>query len=174
MADSRTGNGVTQTLTLQRTWREQVRQEETSECRSIGWNEKRVGAWTGGSRWIKCDMEQEPARGERQRGCEQFLADFGSRSVLLPSSWTSLVAGVNYWDCTHIHTQAEECTHVHTLTQPVIQGHLASLVWTRGEKRRRCQTEKLKSRELTHKCQSTVGVFYVINGILSSCTVSSW
>lgn len=123
----------------------------------------------------------------RQRGWERFLAALGSLSVLLPSSWTSLVAGVNYWDCTHTH--ADKCAHTgtwtntnrdaqhtRTLTQPVIQGHLASLVWTSRERGRWCQTDRKTEMERahTHDCRSTVGALYVINGIFSSCIVSSW
>lgn len=105
---------------------------------------------------IKMNKERDGRRvcrwRARQRGWERFLAVFGSRSVLLPSSWTSLVAGVNYWDCTHTHadkcmrtgtwTHANRHTHVHTLAQPVIQGHLACLVWTSRERGRWCQTDR--------------------------------
>lgn len=144
---------------LQRTQREQTREKETSECRSIGWNEERVGVWMGGPRWIKREAEGECRRRERQSGWEQFLAEFGSRSVLLPSSWTSLVAGVNYWDCTHTHTRTWVYTHtyeralIHTtlrLTQPVIQGHLALLVWTSRERGRWCQTDRKTEMERAH------------------------
>lgn len=135
----------------------------------------------GGSRWIKRKTERVCRRRGRQRGWERFLADFGSRSVLLPSSWTSLVAGVNYWDCTHTH--ADTCAHTgtwtHTNRYAHIRAHSHSLRFRvtllalfepaeRGGVGAR-QTEKQKWRE----CQSTVGVLYVINGILSSCIVSS-
>lgn len=36
MEDSRRGNTLTQRQNLQRTWREQAREKETTECRSIG------------------------------------------------------------------------------------------------------------------------------------------
>lgn len=42
MANSRQGNSLTQGCNVQRTWREQARERETSERRSIGRNEERI------------------------------------------------------------------------------------------------------------------------------------
>lgn len=79
----------------------------------VKWRESRCAAW-----WINMNKARDGRRvcqrRVRQRGWERFLADFGSCSVLLPSSWTSLVAGVNYWDCTHTH--ADQCVHTGTWT----------------------------------------------------------
>lgn len=72
--------------------------ESAGESRSIVKNEERENdaAWSDG--WRRIERRMEGDRGGRERS----LAAFGSRSVLSPSSWTSLVAGVNYWDWTRV------------------------------------------------------------------------
>lgn len=62
--------------------------------------------------WIKWNKARDGQRVCERKGRKTTRASFGSRSVLLPSSWTSLVAGVNYWDCTRTH--ADKCSHTRT------------------------------------------------------------
>lgn len=96
----------------------QTWENKTTGGRSIGWNKETeiVEVQTGGSRRIKWAGRRWCRRGERERrtGWGLFQADFGSCSVLLQSSWTSLVAGVNYWDWTHTHTQISGQAQEHT------------------------------------------------------------
>lgn len=65
MVSSRRGSRLMQGEIRQRTWGEQAR--ETTECRSIGWNEERVGVRMGGSRWIKQRERDGRREGERDR-----------------------------------------------------------------------------------------------------------